>query len=345
MVQPTLQEMGLKEVHESFSSSSRRLIHEDRRLQIKELDEWQTHKPRTHDKPKLRQDELNTSPNQLKVGDKVLLDVADPHIVTTKLNKEISLTILSIFPFGTVEVSHPKFITFKVYHTDTAKHTNVLITVSKQGEDFLNMGYDKSPRPCDMVAWAYIHRNGRSERSQTQPCAPIRPRDTVVYKMSDASKFKIRESHGQKLRNTGVFPGCRLVRQLSVSEFGTALGLYTEEFKEENDLDTLNRHIHRSPSRCWDALVPGSATYNSSHSKASAIPPSLRYLHAILARTLKGRRKSTIIVNTHEAYFLWCMSHRHVIDLAHFIALTIQHQMERHRKGIISIGPYVTRLA
>ncbi|PPS11190.1 hypothetical protein GOBAR_AA09446 [Gossypium barbadense] len=49
-----LKEMSLKEVHEPFSSSSRGPIHEDRRLQIEELDEWRTHKPRTHDKPKLR---------------------------------------------------------------------------------------------------------------------------------------------------------------------------------------------------------------------------------------------------------------------------------------------------
>ncbi|PPR90358.1 hypothetical protein GOBAR_AA30326 [Gossypium barbadense] len=35
--------------------------------------------------------------NQLKVGDKVLLDAADPHIVTTTPNEEIPLTILSIF--------------------------------------------------------------------------------------------------------------------------------------------------------------------------------------------------------------------------------------------------------
>ncbi|KAK5826189.1 hypothetical protein PVK06_021104 [Gossypium arboreum] len=117
MVQPTLQEMSLKEVHEPFSSSSRGPIHEDRRLQIEELDEWQTHKPRTHDKPKLRQNEFNTFPNQLKVGDKLLLDAADPHIVTAKLNEEIPLTVLSIFPFGTVEVSHPKFGTFKVNNT------------------------------------------------------------------------------------------------------------------------------------------------------------------------------------------------------------------------------------
>ncbi|KAK5811671.1 hypothetical protein PVK06_027026 [Gossypium arboreum] len=53
IVQPTLQEMSLKVAHESFASNSRGPIHEDRRLQIKELYEWRTHKPRTPDKPNL----------------------------------------------------------------------------------------------------------------------------------------------------------------------------------------------------------------------------------------------------------------------------------------------------
>ncbi|PPR94115.1 hypothetical protein GOBAR_AA26552 [Gossypium barbadense] len=107
--------MSLKEVHESFSSTSRGPVHEDRRLQIEELDEWQMHKPRTPNKPKLHQNEPDTSPNQLKVGNKVLLDAADPHIVTTTPNEEILVTVLSNFPFGTVEVSHPKFGTFKAF--------------------------------------------------------------------------------------------------------------------------------------------------------------------------------------------------------------------------------------
>ncbi|PPS08482.1 hypothetical protein GOBAR_AA12163 [Gossypium barbadense] len=115
---------------------------------------------------------------------------------------------------------------------------------------------------------------------------------------------------------------CGLVRQFSVPEFGTALGLYKEEFKEDNDLDALTRHIHFSPSKCWHTLAYGAASYNPSCSKASVLPPSLKYLQAILAHTI---------------------TRRHVIDLAYFIALVIQHQTERHRKGVISIGPYVTR--
>ncbi|PPS08845.1 hypothetical protein GOBAR_AA11797 [Gossypium barbadense] len=105
--------MSLMKALESFSSNSKGPVHKDRRLQNKELDEWRMHKPRTPDKLKLLQNEPNTSQNQLKVGDKVLLYTADPHIVTTTLNEEIPLTVLSIFPFGTVEVSHPKFSSFK----------------------------------------------------------------------------------------------------------------------------------------------------------------------------------------------------------------------------------------
>ncbi|PPS14579.1 hypothetical protein GOBAR_AA06002 [Gossypium barbadense] len=63
------------------------------------------------------------------------------------------------------------------------------------------------------------------------------------------------------------------------------------------------------------------------------------YLHAILAHTITGRQESTGIVNIHDAYFLWCMSYEHVIDLAYFIALVIQHQTERHRKGLSPLAP------
>ncbi|PPR94383.1 hypothetical protein GOBAR_AA26289 [Gossypium barbadense] len=84
----------------------------------------------------------------------------------------------------------------------------------------------------------------------------------------------------------------------------------------------------------------GEAQFNPSRSKASALPPSLRYLHAILAHMITGRRESTGFVNNHDAFFLWCMSHGHVIDLAYFISLTIQHQTERHKKGVISIDLY-----
>ncbi|PPR89700.1 hypothetical protein GOBAR_AA30985 [Gossypium barbadense] len=61
-----------------------------------------------------------------------------------------------------------------------------------------------------------------------------------------------------------------LSHQLSVPEFRAALGLYTEEFREENELHALSRHIHFSPLKCWHTLAPSTASYNPSCSKASA---------------------------------------------------------------------------
>ncbi|PPR93057.1 hypothetical protein GOBAR_AA27614 [Gossypium barbadense] len=99
-------------------------VHEELRLRIEELDEWQEHKSRTHDKPKLRQNKPDTSSNQLKVGDKVLLDAVDPHIVTTTPNEEIPLTVLSIFPFGMWSFS-----------AHTARHTGCLKSWPNRGRD------------------------------------------------------------------------------------------------------------------------------------------------------------------------------------------------------------------
>ncbi|PPR99265.1 hypothetical protein GOBAR_AA21404 [Gossypium barbadense] len=117
MVKPSVQKTGSKSAHEPCSSDDKGPIYEEQRLRVDELDEWRTHKPRTHDKPKSSHDELNISQKQLNVGDKVLLDTADPRIATSEPNGEIPLTVLSIFPYGTVEVIHPKFSTFKVNNT------------------------------------------------------------------------------------------------------------------------------------------------------------------------------------------------------------------------------------
>ncbi|PPS19593.1 hypothetical protein GOBAR_AA00977 [Gossypium barbadense] len=270
MVQPTLQEMSLKE----------------------------THKPRTHDKPKLCQNKFNTFPNHLKVGDKVLLDAADPHIVSTKLNEEIPLTILSIFPFGTVEVSHPKFGTFKVYHTDTAKHTGVLMMC----ENWAKISPTR----------ATTNRHGRMTWS-------------VTMSSSRGKKTTVLAPKKRKGASSSSGPTAEIRHHFLQFPIGP---------QEE-----LFQILQARP------LITGCCIDWAVVEQASARPPSLRYLHDILAHTLTGRRESTGVISTHDAYFIWCMSHGHVIDLAYFITLAIQHQTERHRKGVISIGPYVTWLA
>ncbi|XP_052490724.1 uncharacterized protein LOC128042989 [Gossypium raimondii] len=99
------------------------MTHEERMLQIDELDEWQTHvkeKLRIHDAELKRHHvEHVDGTNQFKVGDKVLLDKTDLDIATSELNANgaTPFTVLNVFPYGTVEVTHSELDTFKVNST------------------------------------------------------------------------------------------------------------------------------------------------------------------------------------------------------------------------------------
>ncbi|PPS14942.1 hypothetical protein GOBAR_AA05631 [Gossypium barbadense] len=110
-------EISSKDIHQPCSIYNKESTHEEQRLLIDELNKWLKFKPGKHEKPILCQNELNASPNQLQVGDKVLLDAADPRIATSEPNEETPLTVTSIFPYGTVEVNHLKFGSSKVNST------------------------------------------------------------------------------------------------------------------------------------------------------------------------------------------------------------------------------------
>ncbi|PPS15178.1 hypothetical protein GOBAR_AA05413 [Gossypium barbadense] len=260
-------------------------IHQERRLRIEELDEWRAHKPRTHDKLKLRQNKPDTSPNQLKVGDRVLLDATDPHIVTTTLNEEIPLTVLSIFSFGTVEVSHPKFGTFKV---NTGVNTGMEMEKHRRAKGKARFCFfDRGVRHARAIKpWTTIHGHGtlyhhrEARRPRSHPQRDVG--DRVLPRYGLQSKFGTHSLSFRKLRRKSYFryyahdpslqvaASARLPRAMvmtnnddpgtihfrlgglvcakSVLEFGVALELYTNEFMEEEDMNALPRNIHISPS-------------------------------------------------------------------------------------------------
>ncbi|PPR94834.1 hypothetical protein GOBAR_AA25830 [Gossypium barbadense] len=157
MVQPTLKKMSLKEANESFSSNSSDLF-----MKIEDYKSRNSmngeHTNQEHPTNRnYAKNEPYTSPNKLKIGNKVLLDATDPYIVTAIPNEEIFLTVFSIFPFSTVEVSHPKFDTFKVNNTRLKPYCDEIDSVSiktcprtqaclrpckNRTKDFPNTGYD-----------------------------------------------------------------------------------------------------------------------------------------------------------------------------------------------------------
>ncbi|PPS01655.1 hypothetical protein GOBAR_AA19010 [Gossypium barbadense] len=107
----------------------------------------------------------------------ILLDVVDPHIVTTTPNEEIPLTVLSIFPFDTVEVSHPKFSTFK--HTRPGTRA-CLKSWPNRGKDMavrygrVEAGHDfpktqGAINPYGRVTWPWVNLIGILERGNDNP--------------------------------------------------------------------------------------------------------------------------------------------------------------------------------
>ncbi|PPR98546.1 hypothetical protein GOBAR_AA22123 [Gossypium barbadense] len=171
-MQPTLEEISSENLHEPCSGNNKWPIYEERKLQIEELEEWWTQKLRTPDKPKLSQDELNTLPNQLKAGDKVLLDATDPLIATSKPNEEIPLTVRNIFPYLSYtgvgeanEARHGRATRPWFPHPHSQAHRRALGRAHTTGGDrampygrvgtgkklFPNTGCDKSPLSSDMA--------------------------------------------------------------------------------------------------------------------------------------------------------------------------------------------------
>ncbi|PPS09463.1 hypothetical protein GOBAR_AA11174 [Gossypium barbadense] len=102
-------------------------IYDERMLQIDKLDEWRTHvkeKLKEHDKElERRHNEHMNVLNQFKVGDNVLLDKTDPRISISELDANGSnpFTVLNIFPYGTVKVTHSEFDTFKTRKSHTSE--------------------------------------------------------------------------------------------------------------------------------------------------------------------------------------------------------------------------------
>ncbi|PPR85654.1 hypothetical protein GOBAR_AA35037 [Gossypium barbadense] len=374
-----LQKLSFKEVHKPCSRNDREHNHEERRLQIDELDEWRAHKLRTHDKSKLRQNKLDAYPNQLKVGNKVLLDAADPHIVTTTPKEEIPLTVLNIFPFGMRSINssnnpdHLPESRVEVGH-DLPKARDAINPHGRATWPWMNLigehgsGNGKTQK-CQgqgsilflqhgrVKPWTTIHRHGKkavvpsSKRHRgLSSSSVLATAEAAVEQVQlvDAIRALLTTDPWERFFAITEPTYLELTLELCSTfhlQFGVALGLYTDEFIEEEDMNALPCDIHISSSLCWKALAPLSSTYDPSSSKASTLAPFVRYLHAILALTLIGRRESIGVVNTHDAYYLWCMANAHVTDLAYFIAFAIRHQTKRHWKGVISIGPYVTLLS
>ncbi|PPR99260.1 hypothetical protein GOBAR_AA21399 [Gossypium barbadense] len=254
VVRSPLQETLSRNINELHPSSciNNGAIHERRMLQIDELEEW-----RTYDKEVQKQHhvESNERTNQFKVGDEVWLDKW-----TLKLPPQNStLTERLLLRYS------------KSFHIE--------LTARKRSFDSV------IHRDHENTRYTITNTRGKSKALKRNYTSFIEYDPSVLHHL----QAHLLEAH---LRVSTTFlvqqvmwvldePGTitfflgRLVRHMSVLEFGATLGLYTEEFMTAEDFLHLHRHIYYSPSRCWVKLTGGLTNYDASRSKATHLSPAL----------------------------------------------------------------------
>ncbi|PPR82306.1 hypothetical protein GOBAR_AA38410 [Gossypium barbadense] len=301
----------MMETHSSPCDKNR-TSHEERRLNIDELDEWRTHvkeKPKVHDESKQHHDKRRDETMQFKVGDKVLLMKRTPELLlSSTIQTEQS-------PSWYSKPSH------MAVGSPQAGDTGMAMALLKQDKHFSKGRMTHGLRQIAMAV-----RDGRVHHTVK---GHERVRDHEEVHLADLVRALLITAPWDRFFD--IIKSTYLEFTL---ELGSTFQLQTVMVEYE-DPGTVQFHL--------DGLIylqPATDIYNPSHSKASALARALRYLHALLAHTLTRRRESTGVINTHDAYFLWSMRQGHIFDLAYFVALAFRHQTERHRKGVISISPY-----
>ncbi|PPS06203.1 hypothetical protein GOBAR_AA14441 [Gossypium barbadense] len=147
------------------------------------------------------------------------------------------------------------------------------------------MGYDKMPRPCDMT----LVEPAKTARACDMPMSKQVQLTDAIRALLTTDPWELffgiieptyleltmelcSTFHLQTVMTNYDDPGMvqfrlgGLICQLGILEFNAALGLYMKDFKKENELHALTRHIHFSPLKYWHTLAPGAASYNPSRS-------------------------------------------------------------------------------
>ncbi|WP_375706372.1 hypothetical protein, partial [Bartonella sp. CL2QHWL] len=129
--------------------------------------------------------------------------------------------------------------------------------------------------------------------------------------------------------------------RITPDQLGVYLGLYTIEFTESPEFQTLHQDfpLQASPGSFWQSLG-GGVSKKASQIKSHAH----RYIHALLARGVGGRSDSTGVVSRADLLMMYSILERYPIHLGHLFAELISHQATSTRLGAIFAGPYITRL-
>ncbi|KAD3068671.1 hypothetical protein E3N88_36551 [Mikania micrantha] len=137
---------------------------------------------------------------------------------------------------------------------------------------------------------------------------------------------------------------CGAVYHLSLAEFGSVLGLYTEE---ETHMPIYTTAIHTADDAVVSAWWPriGDDAFVRSARVTRIRDPLIRYLHRCIASSVTGRGMSQEWCTSQDLFFLYCILSGRPCNLARCLAEYFSTYYHRQERGLIFGGVYVTRIA
>lgn len=129
----------------------------------------------------------------------------------------------------------------------------------------------------------------------------------------------------------------------SLTEFAVWLGIYTEE---EVKSPIFTHALTQCPSNIQDYwfMHSTSGVWCKNNNSTTFRDPRYRYIHRVLANTIRGRTSNRHRVSSTDLYHLYSIFESRPCNIALSLALYFEHYRTHHPKNLMG-GAYITRLA
>ncbi|PPS03405.1 hypothetical protein GOBAR_AA17255 [Gossypium barbadense] len=245
-------------------------------------------------------------------------DAADPHIVTTTPTEEIPLTVLNIFPFGTVEVSHPKFSTFKVNNTRLKPYFDEIDSRNEEYKLF------KPPRPLIEEAFNVIFKRKENRRTNFEE-----EERSVIFRGSNRKNLSPSPTVSMR-------PQEELFQILWARPLAAGHCIDWAAIEQVQMADAIRALLTTDPWELFFGIIePTYLELTIELCSTFHLQPSHDYMEVREHWRRQHPRRLLLMVHVARARHRPCLFH-HLCD---------SEPNREASEGVISIGPYVTRLA
>ncbi|KAJ0504319.1 hypothetical protein HanHA89_Chr12g0457941 [Helianthus annuus] len=141
--------------------------------------------------------------------------------------------------------------------------------------------------------------------------------------------------------------------EISIAEFGVALGFYTErEVRTDDFVNGLRGVYNYARTNClgpeelarfWETIA--TTPFLGTNLISAVRDPIHRYILKMLATTVVARRSVENKANWLDLFALMCMVEKRNLNLANFFAWSCNRPRRGGKRAAMDLGPYISRLA